>query len=369
MIHFSRITPAQPRSQAALWKTMEDWRKILADSMTSPEDLPAALRPEGSPLSAVTGAFPMLINPYYLGLIRERNDPIWRQAVPTGAELEDSLCPADPLAEEKLSPVPGMVWKYPDRALLLANHRCAMYCRFCTRRRKTGRKDMAIGEKGMKEWFAFLRATPGIREVLISGGDPLLLSDEMLDWLLASLRSISSIEVIRIGSRVPCTLPQRITPALTGILKKHHPLFINTHFNHPRELTPEAAGACGMLADAGIPLGCQTVLLRGVNDDAATMAALMRGLLRMRVKPYYIFQADMSRGTDHLRTPLRRGLEIMAALSGNVSGMAVPAFAVDLPGGGGKVRLAPDTKLSSGNRHVFTSFNGRGYTYVDPEPD
>ena len=346
---------------------MEEWQEILAASLTSPAELPARLRPAGSPLAGVTAAFPMRINPYYLGLVREAGDPIWRQAVPTAAELDDRLCPADPLGEENLSPLPGLVWKYPDRVLLLANHACAVYCRFCTRRRKTGRSGMVPGERGMEDCFAFLREHPQIREVLVSGGDPLLLADDRIDWLLARLRAIPSIEVIRIGTRAPCTLPQRVTPRLAAVLKRHHPLFVNTHFNHPRELTAEARRACGLLADAGVPLGCQTVLLKGVNDDPGTMTALLRGLLGMRVRPYYLFQADMSRGTDHLRTPLRRGLEIMAAISGKLSGMAVPAFAVDLPGGGGKVRLGPETRLSPGREHVFTSFNGKRYTYVDPE--
>ncbi len=345
---------------------MDKWQEILAASVCNPADLPDCLQPD--PDAAATAAtWPMRINRYYLGLIRQHGDPIWHQAVPTGAETRDKTCMVDPLGEENLSPVPGLVWKYPDRALLLVNHACAMYCRFCTRKRKTGRNGLKIDSGGIERCFAFLRHTPEIREVLVSGGDPLLLDDSYLDWILAGIKAIASVEVIRVGTRIPCTLPQRITPKLAAILKKYHPLFINTHFNHPRELTPEATLACGLLVDAGIPVGCQTVLLKGINDNADTMAALMRGLLKMRIRPYYIFQADMSHGTDHLRTPIRRGLEIMRRLNGHLSGMAVPAFAVDLPGGGGKVRLTPDTPLTDGREHVFTGFSGRQYTYIDPE--
>lgn len=345
---------------------MEEWREILAASISRPGELPARLCPDPEGGEAAAARYPMRINPYYLGLIREAGDPIWRQAVACREELLDSPCFLDPLGEEELSPTPGLVWKYPDRALLLVNHTCAMYCRFCTRKRKTGTEAMRSDDQQIGKCLDFLKQNRQIREVLISGGDPLLLSDARIDWILSSLKAIGSIEVIRIGSRVPCTLPQRITAHLAGILKKHHPLYINTHFNHPRELTPEAARACALLADAGIPLGCQTVLLKGINDRAETMTRLLRGLLKMRVRPYYIFQADMSRGTDHLRTPISRGVEIMQKLSGKLSGMAVPSFAVDLPGGGGKVRLGPETRLATSGKHVFTGFSGKEYTYIDP---
>ncbi|HSR36224.1 MAG TPA: KamA family radical SAM protein [Desulfurivibrionaceae bacterium] len=339
------------------------WQQLLDQSVTSPAGLAAELGLDPAPLAMVCARFPMRINPYYLGLIRQHGAPLLRQAVPDPRELTDTTCFDDPLNEENLSPVPNLVHKYPDRALFLVTSRCAMYCRFCTRKRKVGTERMRITKETIRQGLDYLRRTPAIRDVLVSGGDPLLLDDDTLAGVLAELRRIRSIEIIRIGSRVPCTLPMRVTANLAKTLKKFHPLYINTHFNHPAELTPEAARACARLADAGIPLGNQTVLLRGINDDTATLRELMFGLLRMRVKPYYLFQGDMTRGTDHFRTPVEAGLAIMRELIGHTSGMAVPTFAVDAPGGGGKIPLTPDYVRESGRTLTFINYQGLTCTY------
>jgi lysine 2,3-aminomutase len=346
---------------------MGQWQHILKKSITTPGQLATRFSGSGVGLDGVVRRYPMLINPYYLGLIKEENDPIWRQAVPDVRELADAVCFEDPLAEEDLSPVPNLIHKYPDRVLFLVNSQCAMYCRFCTRKRKVGTERMVINDDSIRAGLDYIRRTPAIRDVLVSGGDPLLLPDERLDQILAALRAIPTVEIIRIGSRVPCVLPMRVTRSLVAILKRYHPLYINTHFNHPTELTPEAALACGRLADAGIPLGCQTVLLRGVNDDPEVMRRLMHGLLRMRVKPYYIFQADMTRGTNHFRTPIATGLTIMRSLIGHTSGLAAPTYAVDAPGGGGKIPLLPEYILEQGQTLKFKNYCGMLCSYEDGE--
>ncbi|MDH3393280.1 MAG: KamA family radical SAM protein [Desulfobulbaceae bacterium] len=347
---------------------MTNWQKILRASITSPEQLTEHFDLNVGGLQQVADRYPMRINPYYLGLINKIGDPLWLQAVPDCRELEDKTCINDPLNEENLSPVPNLVHKYPDRALFLVSSQCAMYCRFCTRKRKVGTGRMTISDETISAGIDYLKKTPAIHDVLVSGGDPLLLSDERLEWILASLRAIPSISIIRIGTRVPCTLPMRVTVRLATMLKKFHPLYINTHFNHPAEITPESTLAVTRLADAGIPLGCQTVLLRGVNDNPATMQELMRKLLQIRIKPYYIFQADMSRGTDHLRTPVSTGIEIMRTLIGHTSGMATPTLAVDLPGGGGKVPLSPEyVRKMDGKTLEVINFQGHLCTYLDTE--
>ena len=341
------------------------WQTVLAKSITQPEELASLFQLDPGPIERVVSRYPMRINPYFLGLIREPGDPFWKQAVPDEQELHDTVCMEDPLGEEHLSPVPNLIHKYPDRALFLVNAKCAMYCRFCTRKRKVGTGDMVITRETLDAGFDYLRKTPEIRDVLVSGGDPFLLSDEKLQSILESLRSIPSVEIIRIGTRVPCTLPMRVTGRLANMLKKFHPLYINTHFNHPDEITPEAALACSRLANAGIPLGCQTVLLKGVNDDPAIIRRLMHGLLRIRVKPYYIFQGDMTKGTNHFRTPVEKGLVIMKSLIGHTSGLAVPRFAVDAPGGGGKIPLLPDYINHFGENLVFTNYCGEICSYQD----
>jgi len=342
---------------------MTSWQELLKKSITTAKELTAHLECNCDEIARVAKKYPLRINPYYLALIQKAGLPLYLQAVPDQRELTDPVGMYDPLAEESLSPVPGLVHKYPDRALLLVNHECAMYCRFCTRKRKLGHRDMRFSRQRLGQAFAYLRSTPGIREVLVSGGDPLLLSDEQLEWLLSGLRGIPTIEIIRIGSRVPCTLPMRITKKLCAVLKQFHPLYINTHFNHPAEITKEAARACAMLADTGIPLGCQTVLLRGINDDAAILAELFRKLLTIRVKPYYLFQTDLTLGTDHFRTRIEDGLAIMRQLIGHVSGMAVPTFSLDAPGGGGKIPLTPEYVNRYGDILEFINYQGKPCCY------
>jgi lysine 2,3-aminomutase len=348
----------------------ESWERILSKNITRPEDLSSILGTDESDAREVISRYPMLINPYYLGLIRKRDDPIYRQAVPDIREISELRGFADPLNEEGLSPVQGLTHKYPDRVLFLVSGRCAMYCRFCNRKRKVGRSSV-VTEETIREGLLYIEKTKGIHDVLLSGGDPLLLSDRGLSKILCKLRSFSHIKIIRIGTRVPCTLPQRITPQLTKMLKRFQPLYINTHFNHPKEITRQAALACSMLADAGIPLGCQTVLLKGVNDDSTVMKDLMVRLIGIRVRPYYLFQADLAMGTSHFWTPLKRGIEIMSKLQGHISGLSVPRFMIDLPGGGGKIPITPEyIRKIKGNALVIRNYLGHEYRYpiIDPDP-
>lgn len=312
------------------------WEEILSRSVTSGGDLAPVLDIDEACVERVTAKYPMRINPYYLGLIGAKGDPFYLQAVPDLREITDQDGYEDPLDEEGLSPVPGLTHKYPDRVLFLVSSRCAMYCRFCNRKRKVGNPAMVTRES-IREGIQYIRKTPQVRDVLLSGGDPLLLPDREIYRILSELRPIPHVEIIRIGTRVPCTLPQRVTPELANMLRGFHPLYINTHFNHPDEITDEARLACSRLSDAGIPLGCQTVLLKGVNDDPEVMASLMKRLLAIRVRPYYLFQADLVRGTSHFWTPVEKGMDIIAHLRKNCSGLCVPHYAIDLPGGGGKV--------------------------------
>ena len=261
------------------------WKKILSQSITIPDALPTSIEIDRAPLQKVIARYPMRINPYYLSLIKEKDDPFYRQSIPDLREITDNAGFDDPLNEEESSPVPGLTHRYPDRVLFLISSCCAMYCRFCNRKRKVGHSAM-VTRSSIREGLAYIRGHREIRDVLLSGGDPLLLEDRELFYILTNLRSMTHVEIIRIGTRVPCTLPQRITPQLANMLGSFHPLYINTHFNHPDEITPEASLACNRLADAGIPLGCQTVLLKGVNDDAGVIRALMRKLLTIRFRPY-----------------------------------------------------------------------------------
>ena len=341
---------------------MQHWKKLLQNSITHPAQLPGHLVSDEE-LDAVVSRYPMRINPYYLGLMNKKGDPLWNQAVPSLQELNDTVCFEDPLNEENLSPVANVIHKYPDRVLFLVTSQCAMYCRFCTRKRKVGTDGMVITRETIRAGIDYIRQHPEIRDVLISGGDPLLLDDDMLEEILSAVRAIPSVEIIRIGSRVPCTLPMRVTVKLAAMLKKYHPLYINTHFNHPCEITPESSLACKRLADAGIPMGCQTVLLRGVNDDPVVIKELMHKLLTIRVKPYYLFQTDMTRGTNHFRTSIETGRDIMRSLIGHTYGLAVPLYAVDAPGGGGKIPLMPDYINEEGQKIVFTNYCGKTCFY------
>ena len=344
---------------------MQNWKQVLKKSVTAPSQLSQYFRIDEERIARVIDTYPMRVNPYYLSLIKTVGDPLWKQAVPDLHEFDDKVCFDDPLNEENLSPVPNLVHKYPDRVLFLVNHQCAMYCRFCTRKRKVGTAAMWITDDTLRTGFDYIRNKAEIRDVLVSGGDPLLLDDERLEWILSSLRAIPHVEIIRIGSRVPCTLPMRVTVRLAALLKRYHPLYINTHFNHPAEITPQSEKACSRLANAGIPLGNQTVLLRGVNDDPETIKTLMHMLLRIRVKPYYLFQGDMTKGTDHFRTPVNTGIDILRSLTGFCSGMAIPTLAVDLPGGYGKIPLSPDYIAQKGATLRFVNYRGEFCSYQD----
>ncbi len=319
--------------------TRGDWHDLLAASIRTPTELAARLPLEAATIAPVAARYPICVNPYFLSLIGAPGDPIWCQAVPDVRELEDQGLESDPLHESRQSPVHGLTHRYPDRVLLMVTNRCAVYCRHCLRKRMVGDPAQAPDQAALQEALGYIRRHRAIREVILSGGDPLLLEDEALDRLLGRLAAIAHVQVVRLHTRAPCTLPQRITPRLARMLRHHHPLHMVLHFNHPREITAQAAVACRRLAQAGIPLGCQTVLLRGVNDDPGVMAGLMRALLRLRVKPYYLHHADPVRGTDHFRTSIDTGLRIMASLRRDPGGMGVPCYAADLPGGGGKTVL------------------------------
>lgn len=312
-------------------------------------------------IERVTKVYPMKITPYYQSLIESYQDPIWRQAVPCAEELHDSFNVEDPLEEERHTPVPYLVHKYPDRVLLLASSTCAMYCRFCTRKRKVGR----IRQIPLEEIFNaidYIALHPEIRDVIVSGGDPLMRSDSDIEEILKRLREISHVQIIRIGTRMPCVNPKRITPDLASIIARYHPVFVNIHFNHPKELTLEVKQACSLLANAGVPLGSQTVLLRGVNDDVETMRELMTGLLMMRVRPYYIYQCDLVRGVEHFRTPVEKGIEIMKHLQGFTSGLALPHYVIDGPGG--KVPISPQyVKQITSDQIIVTNFLDQLYAY------
>ena len=351
---------------------MEPWQKQLSQSAVKIEDLPFI--PESPAyrerLKKVGDLYPIRINSYFLNLIKGPDDPLWKQVVPTIEELDDFIegegLLSDPLNEEGDMPVPELVHRYPDRVLLMINNQCPIVCRFCTRKRKIGFPGIVTRET-LRQGIEYIRNNPEIRDVVMSGGDPLLVPDKELDRILGELRSIPHLEIIRIGTRVPGTLPARITENLCSILKKYHPLYFNMHFNHPAEITPEVEKACAMLADAGIPLGSQTVLLKGVNDNSEVMKELMLKLLKNRVKPYYIYQADMTEGTDHFRTSVQKGLDIIKDLMGHTSGMAVPYFVIDAPGGGGKVRLLPNSVIEH-NEHevVITNYEGKVFRYQQP---
>jgi lysine 2,3-aminomutase len=344
---------------------MDDWQRLLQGSLRKPEEIARTFGLDLEEVKRIARVFKIQITPYYAGLIKSKGDAIWRQIVPDAAELRENSGDLDPLLEDEDSPVPSIVHRYPDRLLFLVSHSCASYCRFCTRKRKVG-DPSKIHPRYIEDGFEYIRKHPEVRDVVISGGDPLMLSDRKLELILKAVRAIPHVEIIRIGSRVTCVLPQRITPKLVAMLRKYHPLYMNVHFNHPDEITPESSRALNLLADAGIPLGNQTVLLKGVNDDPETMKRLVRKLLTVRVRPYYIYQADYVKGTDHFRTPVEKGLEIMDGLRGWTSGMAVPYFVIDAPGGGGKIPLIPNYLQSINDEQVVLR-NYAGELYVYPQ--
>ena len=346
---------------------MEQWQKSLSNSITSPDELAERFTLDSAPLRMVANCYPMRITPYYLGLIQQPGDPIWRQCVPDPVELKaDTLVP-DPLNEEGLSPVAALIHRYPDRVVFLVSSSCAVYCRFCMRKRKVGCSREMITDRMLDAAFGYIEQTAMVRDVIISGGDPLLLTDDKLEHILTRLRKIPHVEIVRIGTRTPVTLPERITPHLCRLLKRCHPLYINTHFNHPLEITPQSAQACARLADAGIQLGNQTVLLKGVNDDPQLMKRLMQKLLAIRVRPYYIHQMDLVKGTGHFRTAVRQGTAIVEGLRGHTSGMATPHYVIDLPGGKGKVPIIPDSVERKGSKLLFRNYSGEVIEYPDLE--
>ncbi|BAI61991.1 L-lysine 2,3-aminomutase [Methanocella paludicola SANAE] len=329
-------------------------------------------REERRELEKTIEHFPLNITPYYLSLIDTadmKNDPVYKQCFPSPEELNVEKCDmVDPLAEEEDSPVPGITHRYPDRVLFLVSNVCAMYCRHCTRKRKVGNVDYIPDRETILKGIDYIRDNPSIRDVLLSGGDPLMLPDDYLDWILSELDNIPHVEVVRIGTRVPVVLPCRITDDLVEMLKGHHPLWINTHFNHPKEVTPASREALRKLADAGIPLGNQCVLLAGVNDCPQIMKKLFQKLVQNRVRPYYMFQCDLSEGLSHFRTSVSKGIEIIENLVGHTSGFAVPTYVVDAPGGGGKIPVMPNYLISSAtNKVVMRNYEGVITTYTEPD--
>jgi lysine 2,3-aminomutase len=353
----------------------DQWKYDVRDSLEAVEDLIGrlGLTPhEAERLREVVARYPMRITPHVLSTIRYKGDPIWLQVVPTTEELDLNLdMQDDPLNEEGDMVVPHLVHRYPDRVLLFVTNQCPIYCRFCTRKRFVGSPGGTITPEAIDVVAQYIGGHPEIRDIIFSGGDPLLLVDSLLERVLSALRAIPHLEIIRLGSRVPGALPSRITPELCTMLKRYHPLYMNLHFNHPDEITPEVEAACGRLADAGIPLGSQTVLLKGVNDDPDTMKRLMQKLLKIRVKPYYLYQADLVTGTDQFRTTVETGLAIIRALHGHTSGMAIPRYVIDAPGGGGKVTVMPQEFVLGINSKevILKNYEDQVYRYPQVRPD
>lgn len=352
-----------------------DWRWQNRNRVRTLADLGRMIELSDDEADAIkrhTGALPVGITPYYASLLdaKDPSQALRRTVVPVLGEYTVSRGENDdPLGEDTHSPVPGLVHRYPDRVLLLVTNFCSVYCRYCTRARMVG----SVGERSVKKSdieaaLQYIEQTPAVRDVLISGGDPLSLDDDRLDYILKRLRKIPHVEFVRIGSKQPVVQPMRITPTLTRILKRYHPLWMSLHFTHVDEITPEVTEACGRLADAGIPLGSQTVLLKDVNDDIVTMKKLVHGLLRIRVKPYYLYQCDPITGSAHFRTPVAKGIEIIRGLRGHTTGYAVPTFVVDAPNGGGKTPLSPDYVVGYENDDlILQSYDGGQYRYPDPQ--
>lgn len=352
-----------------------DWRWQLRHRITHLVELERIIclsDDERNALMRSSASPPVAITPYFASLLAQNDpaQPLRRTVIPASGEyLQFPGEAADPLGEEGNSPVPGLVHRYPDRVLFLVTDFCSTYCRYCTRSRIVGAAgyhhfNLNLWEKAL----AYIEATPSVRDVLLSGGDPLTLPDEKLDWLLTRLRRIPHVELVRIGTKAPAVLPQRITPALTRMLRRHHPLWMSIHFIHPDELTLEVRLACARLADAGIPLGSQTVLLAGVNDNVEVMKSLLHGLLQMRVRPYYLYQCDPVLGSAHFRTPVQKGIEIIQGLRGHTSGYAVPTYVIDAPGGGGKIPLLPEYVVGrDGDCLLLRNYEGRVYRYPDPD--
>ncbi|TFG50012.1 MAG: KamA family radical SAM protein [Candidatus Brocadiia bacterium] len=364
----STISP--PKSRVS--SNWNDWKWQIKNRIRTLDQLSSyypSLHNNGD-LTRVIQKYPMAITPYYASLIQrlDSSDPVFRMSIPQLEELINPPCLSeDPLEEHKDMPVPGLVHRYPDRALVIVTTTCASYCRHCTRKRIAGTRECSISPRRIRQITEYLLNHPEISDVVISGGDPLTMADETIEAVLSSIRSVPTVQVIRFGSRVPVVMPMRITDELVSMLRKYHPIWINTHFNHPNELTAEAREACNKLADAGIPLGNQTVLLRGVNDSPQIIERLCRGLVSMRVRPYYLYQCDLVRGVEHFRTPLSRGIEIMEYMRGRVSGIAIPTFVVDAAHGGGKIPVMPTYVVSTSPTHtVFRNYEGLLVNYPEP---
>ena len=357
-------------------KTWNDWQWQVRSRIRSLSQLEAMLQlsdAERAVLQRPEGKLPVSITPYYMSLLApaDETQPLRRTVVPTAGELVQLPGESDdPLGEEHQSPVPGLVHRYPDRVLLLLSDFCSTYCRYCTRSRVVGHGGITPARSRLQSALDYIRANPQVRDVLLSGGDPLTLGDDRLEWILSRLRQIPHVEVVRIGTKVPAVLPQRVTPKLVRMLRRYHPLWMSLHFAHPDECTPEAYRACGLLADAGIPLGSQTVLLKGVNDSVPVMASLMHHLMRMRVRPYYLYQCDPISGSGHFRTPIAKGLEIIRGLRGYTSGYAVPTYVIDAPGGGGKIPLMPEyaNGHDANGDMLLRNYEGGLYRYPDGNP-
>lgn len=351
-----------------------DWRWQVAHRITSLDQLKQVIYLTSEEEEGIVNCLKslrMAITPYYATLIdpKDMNCPMRKQAVPISAELHHGLFDMnDPLHEDKDSPVPGLTHRYPDRVLFLVTDQCSMYCRHCTRRRIAGVHDQARSREHVDRCIQYIRENPVVRDVVLSGGDSFLISDERIEYVLKALRQIEHVEIIRFGTRTPVVLPQRITPQLIEILKRYHPIYVNVHFNHPKEITPEATAACARLADAGIPIGNQSVLLKGVNDCPETLKKLMQQLLKIRVRPYYIYQCDMSQGIEHFRTSVSAGIQAIEYMRGHTSGLAVPTFVVDAPGGGGKIPVMPQYLISQGpGRTILRNYEGVITTYTEPK--
>lgn len=367
----STFTVAESEPHSAQWY---DWKWQIKNRITTVQQLEKVIRlceKDKQDIGYCLNLFRMAITPYYASLMNpvDPSCPIRMQAVPTIGETHILPCEmADPLDEERESPVKNIVHRYPDRVLFLVTRTCAMYCRHCTRRRLVGEEDQFISEAEVKVAVSYIEKNPQIRDVLISGGDPLTMGDSKLESIISRLRAIKHVEIIRIGTRVPVVLPMRITPELLAMLKKYHPIWINTHFNHPKEITPEAVKSCADIVEAGIPLGNQSVLLRGINDDVNTMKELLLKLVKARVRPYYLYQCDLSQGLGHFRTHVEKGVEIIQALTGNISGYAVPRFVIDAPHGGGKIPINPEYVVSMNDEEVvMKNYAGQFYQYPQPQ--
>jgi lysine 2,3-aminomutase len=339
------------------------WRRLLATGgMRGTDSTCGGIAP--GQLEQVTAVFPMRINTYFHSLIRSADDPLGRQVIPAPEELDDGAAPLDPLGEEQQSPASHVIHRYPQRVVFLVSNQCAVYCRFCTRKRRmTGAAQ--VSPEAIAEGLAYIAGQSEINEVILSGGDPLMLPDNRLLDILAALHRIPHVKLLRIHTRMPCVLPQRITNRLAHSLARYQPLYINIHFNHAAEITKPVEKACARLADCGIALGSQTVLLKGVNDDPAVLACLMLKLLEIRVRPYYLHQLDRVRGTAHFQVPLERALELVATMRGCLSGMAVPHLMIDLPDGGGKIALVPEMITAKTDDHWwFRNWQGRRFAYA-----